>query len=175
MMIFVHVSSLYCCCFIAWCTLTHNFDHSKSILKSSNDIYIVNYLKLNGLSNGIPLSSYDDQSPKIIFVHGLLSSSRTFASWANYIKRDLDRIGLLDFSLLGVDCPCHGKSLSVDNVDYKLSAGILIEHLFKLGGERIKYHFVGHSTGAKLCTAVSLSNPSIVASITLIDSFPGEY
>ncbi|THD69810.1 alpha/beta hydrolase [Robertkochia marina] len=98
------------------------------------------------------------EGEKIVFVHGLQEDYRVF----------LTTLDLLDENFLGVSYSRRynypNNNRIVPGYGVESEAKDLSEFLRSLGG---KTHLVGHSYGGQIVLEVALSNPELVASLTL--------
>ena len=126
-------------------------------------------------SNGYRINYTDSisespaNSPVLVFVHGLVSSSKVYAGQINYFRQ---KYRCIAFDLFG-----HGKSDSPlpDSVDpdfYSLSsyAKSLVDLLSHLSIERAT--LIGWSLGSAISITVALTYPHVIENLILVATTP---
>ncbi|ASJ71057.1 alpha/beta fold hydrolase [Granulosicoccus antarcticus] len=101
-----------------------------------------------------------EAAPRMLCIHGWLDNANSFVPLMPYLPA---------FDLVAIDLPGHGYSdalpqgYSLHEMSYQLTA--VIEAL-----GWTDCHLVGHSLGGTIATLLSVANPDIVQSLTLVDS-----
>ncbi len=120
--------------------------------------------------NGFKINYELSPSPideNIVLIHGNLASRLWWHPLINLWSQDKSGLG----TVVNLDWRGFGKSKGLtteEEIDFHVYASdikALLQHL-----DLKKAHLVGHSTGGLLATLLTLKNPELVSSVTLLDS-----
>jgi esterase len=107
----------------------------------------------------------NSDQPTIIFLHGLLGSSR---NW-----RSITKIVSEEFHTLSFDLPNHGKSPKQDMCSVKIMSELILSFLNRRGLK--KFSICGHSLGGKVGMRIACDLPTAVDKLTVVDIAPRDY
>lgn len=105
----------------------------------------------------------------VLILHGLLGSSRNFASWAKELSSRLQR----PRRIIVPDLRNHGESGHSRSMSYVSMAMDVIEVLEANDIKRCCV--IGHSMGGKVAAALALMYPESIESVAILDIAPADY
>lgn len=106
-----------------------------------------------------------EEGVPVIFLHGLLGSSRNWAS--------LGRALGMSFPVYALDLRNHGESPEAETMTFEEMKGDVRAFLDE---QRIAAcHLVGHSLGGKVAMRLAMDNPARLHSLTVVDIAPRDY
>ena len=109
----------------------------------------------------------------VVILHGLLGSSRNFRTWSNLLH---PMVGT-NMDIISMDLRNHGRNMEkCDDMSYPAMAEDVVQTLQEAGIRAA--HFIGHSMGGKVASALSLIKTDIdidVKSLTMLDISPVNY
>lgn len=105
----------------------------------------------------------------VVLLHGLLGSSRNFASLAVSLGIQLEQ----QRRIVGVDLRNHGDSEWSSSMSYEAMAHDVLD--FLNAQDLQKVILVGHSMGGKVAQAMSLMHPNRVEGLVVLDIAPVQY
>jgi 2-succinyl-6-hydroxy-2,4-cyclohexadiene-1-carboxylate synthase len=110
---------------------------------------------------------YKESRPVILFLHGFTGSSEDWRETAEILKA-------LDYNLLGIDLPGHGKSSTPDKTEYYRLPFLIkiIKEIIKNTG-RQKIVLAGYSMGGRLALAYAAQYPNDISQLILESTSPG--
>lgn len=109
-------------------------------------------------------SETEGASHRAVFLHGLFGRGKNFSSIASGLLPEVQ-------SLL-VDLPNHGQSGWVDDVDYRLIADLVAEHVREGFAADGPVDVIGHSMGGKVAMVLALRHPELVRRLAVLDISP---
>jgi len=104
-------------------------------------------------------------NPPLIFLHGLLGSSRNWRSVAKEMAAD--------YHIYCIDLPEHGESAHFPKTSLLIMQSTMEEWIDEQGID--KYRLCGHSLGGKLAMSLACKWPQRVVSLTVADIAPRDY
>jgi len=104
-------------------------------------------------------------NPPLIFLHGLLGSSRNWRSVATEMAAD--------YHIYCIDLPEHGESAHFPKTSLLIMQSTMEEWIDEQGID--KYRLCGHSLGGKLAMSLACKWPQRVVSLTVADIAPRDY
>jgi esterase len=104
-------------------------------------------------------------NPKIVFLHGLLGSSR---NW-----RSITKIVSEEFHTLSFDLPGHGKSPHLGVCTVETIAECISSNLRRRGVE--SFSICGHSLGGKVAMRIACDLPAAIEKLAIVDIAPRDY
>jgi esterase len=114
-------------------------------------------------SEALASTTYGEQGPRVVLLHGLFGQGRNFTGVARALA-DEARVTL-------VDLPDHGRSPWSDDFSYEGLADRVADFLAATApGER--WTVVGHSMGGKVAMLVALRRPELVERLCVVDIAP---
>ncbi|MCL1073045.1 alpha/beta fold hydrolase [Shewanella dokdonensis] len=109
--------------------------------------------------------SESGQGVPVVLIHGLFGDGDNLKALGHELEAD--------YRVIRVDCPNHGRSEHLADMDYPTIAKMLLALLDQL---QIKQaHLVGHSMGGKIAMATALIAPERVLSVVAADIAPVAY
>ena len=104
-------------------------------------------------------------TPVIVFLHGLLGSSRNWRSVTKLLSED--------YSTLSFDLPNHGKSFHQDGTSVQEMANAVFGTLAEMGIS--KFIICGHSLGGKVAMRMACDHPGSIEKLIVVDIAPRDY
>jgi esterase len=104
-------------------------------------------------------------NPSLVFLHGLLGSSRNWRSVAKEMAGD--------YHIYCLDLPEHGESIHLPKTSLSIMQRRIEGWIEEQGLE--KYRLCGHSLGGKLAMSLACRWPQRVVSLTVADIAPRDY
>jgi len=104
-------------------------------------------------------------NPPLVFLHGLLGSSRNWRSVAKEMA--------CDYHIYCLDLPEHGESAHLPKTSLSIMQSRIEGWIEEQGLE--KYRLCGHSLGGKLAMSLACRWPQRVVSLTVADIAPRDY
>jgi pimeloyl-ACP methyl ester carboxylesterase len=120
----------------------------------------------HGLIENQPLHYIDvGQGPVIVFIHGLFLNSQVWQQQINKLSTQ--------YRCIAIDLWGHGQSRSIPaNTQSLLDVASQIKILLQQLNIN-EYHLVGHDCGAAISAEITLSSPTKVKSLVMLNSFIG--
>lgn len=106
-----------------------------------------------------------ESAPALVILHGLLGSSRNWAT----ILRALGRRHCCH----ALDLRNHGRSPHLDSMDYGALAADVLRYLDEVGIRRASV--IGHSMGGKVAMTLACAAPDRVSHLVVVDIAPRPY
>ena len=103
--------------------------------------------------------------PKLVVLHGLLGSSRNWATAARGLAES--------FHVYALDLRNHGKSPHADSNTHEDMVGDVVAWLE--AGQHSPVHLLGHSLGGKVAMRLACRRPELLESLCVVDIAPKEY
>jgi len=128
-----------------------------------------------GLAGAVKLNYVEVKSDKpegacpVLILHGLLGSSRNFASFSKALSDEL----VIPRRIIMPDLRNHGESSHSTSMGYVNMAADIKALLEELGID--KCCVIGHSMGGKAAACLALLFPELVESIAILDIAPVSY
>ena len=104
-------------------------------------------------------------NPPIVFLHGLLGSSRNWRS----VCKDLEN----DFRTIAFDLPNHGQSMQQSESSVASMSEIVIKQIGLIGLEN--FFLCGHSLGGKVAMKMACDHSERINKLLVVDIAPRDY
>lgn len=104
-------------------------------------------------------------SHPLIFLHGLLGSSRNWRSVAKILSSD--------FRTLCFDLPNHGKSFQMEKLTVQEIADLIHQEILKKGIS--EFSICGHSLGGKVAMRMACDHADAIDRLVVVDIAPRDY
>ena len=104
-------------------------------------------------------------NPSLVFLHGLLGSSRNWRSVANALSQE--------YHTLCFDLPNHGKSFHQQSTSVQEMADAVLLRMGEIGIS--KFIICGHSLGGKVAMRIACDQPNSIEKLIVVDIAPRDY